>query len=486
VNVLVDNGGQHGAPVVYEDNPTYANLMGRIDHVAEFGALITNFTLIKPGALHRASGGYLLLDALELLRQPFAWDALKRAIRNGEVRLESIGQLMGITSTVGLEPEPLPLDGSKVVLFGERLLYYLLAALDPDFLELFKVIVDFEDDMDRSADSQALYARLVGSLAQKEGLRALDRGAVAHMLDHAARLSGDAEKLSMRMRPVVDLLREADFWAGSAGRAVTTVDDVRQAIDEQRRRAGRLNERMLEDIRRGTVLIDTEGERAGMVNGLSVVRLGEYEFGFPTRITARVRIGKGEVVDIEREVEMGGPIHSKGVLILAGFLGARYAPRAPLSLTASLVFEQSYGAVEGDSASLAELCALLSALAEVPIKQSMAVTGSVNQLGEVQAIGGVNEKIEGFFDVCRDRTLTGEQAVLIPASNAKHLMLRQDVVDAASAGKFRIVPVESVDEAMGILSGRDPAHLNGLVEARLTAFADAARAFSVRPPTATS
>jgi lon-related putative ATP-dependent protease len=484
VNVLVDNGGQQGSPVVYEDNPTYANLMGRIDHVAEFGALITNFTLIKPGALHHASGGYLLLDALEVLRQPFAWDALKRAIRNGEVRLESLGQLMGITSTVGLEPEPIPLDGSKVVLFGERLLYYLLAALDPDFLELFKVIVDFEDDMDRGADSQALYARLVGSLAQKEGLRALDRAAVAHVLDHAARLAGDAEKLSMRMRPVVDLLREADFWAGSAGRAVTTVDDVRRAIDEQRRRAGRLNERMLEEIRRGTVLIDTEGERAGMVNGLSVVRLGEYEFGFPTRITARVRIGKGEVVDIEREVEMGGPIHSKGVFILAGFLGARYAPRAPLSLTASLVFEQSYAAVEGDSASLAELCALLSALAEVPIEQSMAVTGSVNQLGEVQAIGGVNEKIEGFFDVCRDRTLTGEQAVLIPASNVKHLMLRQDVVDAASAGKFRIVPVESVDEAMEILSGRDAADLNGLVEARLTAFADAARAFSGRPPSA--
>jgi lon-related putative ATP-dependent protease len=485
VNVLVDNGGKRGAPVVYEDNPTYANLMGRIDHVAEFGALITNFTLIKPGALHRSSGGYLLLDALEVLRQPFAWDALKRAIRNREVRLESIGQLLGITSTVGLEPEPIPLDASKVVLLGERVLYYLLAALDPDFLELFKVIVDFEDSVDRSADSQALYARLVGSLARREGLRALDRRAVAHVLDHAARLAGDAEKLSVRMRPVVDLIREADFWAGSAGRSVTTVTDVQRALDEQRRRSGRLNERLLEEIRRGTVLIDTDGETVGLINGLSFVRLGEYDFGFPTRITARVRIGKGDVVDIEREVEMGGPIHSKGVLILAGFLGARYAQRTPLSLTASLVFEQSYGAVEGDSASLAELCALLSALAEVPIKQSIAVTGSVNQLGTVQAIGGVNEKIEGFFDVCRDRTLTGEQAVLIPESNVKHLMLRQDVVEAASAGTFRIIPIQSVDEAMEVLTGRDAAELDGLIEARLTAFAEAARAFSTRVPSST-
>lgn len=272
------------------------------------------------------------------------------AIRAKEIRIESVGQLLGLTATVSLEPEPIPLGSCKVVLVGERILYYLLAALDPDFLELFKVIVDFEDSMDRKAETHALYARLVGMLAQKEGLRALDRGAVARVLDHAARLAGDAEKLSVRMRPVVDILREADFWAGSAGRTVATAADVQTAIDAQLRRAGRIRERLLEAVRRDTILIDTRGESVGQVNGLCVVRLGEYDFGHPTRITARVRVGKGEVVDIEREVEMGGPIHSKGVLILAGFVGARYARRAPLSLAASLVFEQSYGSVEGDSA----------------------------------------------------------------------------------------------------------------------------------------
>jgi lon-related putative ATP-dependent protease len=481
VNVFVDNGGRSGAPVVYEDNPTYANLMGRVEHVAEFGALIADFTLAKAGALQRASGGYLILDAIKVLQQPHAWDALKRAIRGGEVRIESIGQLLGISTSVSLEPEPVPLDGCKVVLFGDRTLYYLLSALDPDFLELFKVIVDFEDSMDRGDGNQAVYARLVATIVRKEGLRPFDRGAVARVLEHAARLAGDAGKLSIRMRPVVDLLRESDFWAGRAGRAVATVADVEQAVAEQVRRASRLRERLLEEIRRETILIDTRGESVGQVNGLSVVRLGEYDFGYPTRISARVRVGRGEVVDIEREVELSGPIHSKGVLILAGFLGARFARNAPLSLSASLVFEQSYGAVEGDSASLAELCALLSALAEVPIRQSVALTGSVNQHGQVQAIGGVNEKIEGFFDVCRDRGLTGEQAVLIPRSNVKHLMLRPDVVAAAGEGRFRIVAVETVDEAMELLTGCAAGELNQLVEAKLAGFAETARAFLGTP-----
>jgi predicted ATP-dependent protease len=318
---------------------------------------------------------------------------------------------------------------------------------------------------------------LVATLARKEGLRPLDRGAVAGVLDHAARLAGDAEKLSVRMRPVVDLVREADFWAGEAGRAVTTAADVQAAIDAQVRRAGRIRERLLEEIRRGTILIDTEGAQVGQVNGISVLRLGEYELGHPTRITARVRVGRGELVDIEREVEMGGPIHSKGVLILAGFLGARYARRAPLSLAASLVFEQSYAAVEGDSASLAELCALLSALAEAPVEQALAVTGSVNQHGRVQAVGGVNEKIEGFFDACLGRGLRGDQGVLIPGSNVKNLMLRADVVEAVSAGRFRVLAVDTVDDAIELLTGLPSAEVNRRVEARLTTFAEDARAF---------
>lgn len=493
VNVLVDHGSTKGAPVVYEDHPTYANLIGRIEHVSRFGALVTDFTLLKPGVLHRARGGYLLLDALKVLQQPFAWDALKRALRSGQIRIESLGELLGVLPTVSLEPEPIPLDGTKVVLVGQRLLYYLLAALDPDFLELFKVIVDFEESMDRQPATNALYAKLVAGLVRKERLRPLDRSAVARVIEHAARLVEDAEKLSLHMRPVVDLLREADFWAGSAGATLVTAGHVQAAIEAQLRRAGRARERWLEAIQRQTILIDTTGEAIGQVNGLSVVQLGEHFFGHPSRITARARVGKGEVVDIEREVELGGPIHSKGVLILSGFLGTRYAAHAPLSLSATLVFEQTYAQVEGDSASLAEACALLSALADLPVTQRLALTGSINQLGQVQAIGAVNEKVEGFFDVCRERGLTGDQGVVIPRSNVKNLMLRRDVVEAVEAGRFRICPVTDVDEAVELLTGRpagarDAANrfpqgsVNALVEARLIAFAEAARAFIARAP----
>jgi lon-related putative ATP-dependent protease len=486
VNLMIDNGGKRGAPVVYEDNPTHANLVGRIEHVSQFGALVTDFTLIRPGALHGASGGYLLLDVLKVLQQPFAWEALKRAIRSREIRMESLGQMLGLVPTVSLEPEPIPLDSTKIVLLGERLLYYMLAALDPDFLELFKVMVDFEESMDRRPEAHALYATLIATLVRKEGLRALDRSAVARAIEHAARLAGDAQKLSVHMRPVVDLLREADFWAAAAGRVVATAEDVQAAIDAQLRRAGRVRERLLEAIRRDIILIDTAGEKVGQVNGLSVLQLGENPFGHPTRITARARMGKGEVVDIEREVELGGPIHSKGVLILGALLGARYAAHAPLSLSASLVFEQSYGSVEGDSASLAELCALLSAIADVPVRQSLAVTGSVNQHGQVQPIGGVNEKIEGFFDVCKERGLTGDQGVLIPRSNVNNLMVRRDVVAAVADGRFHVHAVGDVDEAIELLTGLpagtadaqghfEEGSVNAKVEARLLAFAEEAR-----------
>jgi lon-related putative ATP-dependent protease len=488
VNVVVDHSSSAGAPVVYEDNPTYQNLLGRVEHMAQMGALLTDFNLIKAGALHRANGGYLILDARELLLQPYAWEGLKRALQSSQVRIESPGQMLSVVSTVSLEPEPIPLD-VKVALVGERMLYYTLWQLDPDFADLFKVAADFEEQMDRSAESHLLYAQLIGTLARREGLRPFDRGAVARVIEHSARIEGDAEKLSTRMRSISDLLQEADYWAGKSGNEVISAADVQRAIDAQIRRSDRLRERMQEAILRETFLIDTEGENTGQVNGLSVAQLGDFAFGRPTRITAQVRMGKGEVVDIEREVELGGPIHSKGVLILSGFLGGRYAAERPLSLSASLVFEQSYGGVEGDSASSAELYALLSAIAEVPIKQSLAVTGSVNQHGQVQAIGGVNEKIEGFFDLCRARGLTGEQGVLIPTSNVKHLVLRQDVVDAVSGGQFHIYPVKFIDQGIEILTGRPAGErdeegnypegsINDLVEKRLGELAEKRSEFS--------
>jgi lon-related putative ATP-dependent protease len=487
VNVVVDRDAERGAPVVVEDRPTLPRLVGRVEHLAEFGALLADFTLIRAGALHRADGGYLLLDALELLRQPGAWDALKHALRAREVRIESLGQQLGMAATVSLEPEPIPLENLKVLLVGDRPLYYLLSAADAEFLELFKVVADFEEAIERGPESELLYARLLGTIARRERLRPLDRVAVAAVLEHAARLAADQAKLSVRMRPVADLLREADFLAAAAGREVTTGADVEAAIAAQLRRAGRVRDRLLEAIRREVLLVATDGRAVGQVNGLSVLSLGEHSFGHPVRITARARAGRGEVVDIEREVELGGPIHSKGVFILSGFLGARYAQEAPLSLSASLVFEQSYGPVEGDSASLAELCALLSALSGLPLAQSLAVTGSVNQAGGVQAVGGVNEKIEGFFDACRERGAAEGQGVLLPAANVQHLMLRQDVVEAVAAGRFRVVPVESVDGAMELLTGtpageRDergefPADsVNGRVEARLAKLAEGVRA----------
>jgi predicted ATP-dependent protease len=341
----------------------------------------------------------------------------------------------------------------KVVLMGDRTLYYLLLAYDPDFGELFKVAADFEEHIERTGDNDQLYAQLIATLARKEDLLPLDREAVARVIEHAARQIEDAERLSIHMESAVDLLREADHWARERGQSSVGAMDVQRAINARIRRSDRLRERLHEEIQRGTLLIDTSGEHVGQVNGLTVIDLGNYRFGQPTRITATARLGEGELVDIEREVEMGGPIHSKGVMILSSFLASRYSRTRPLSLSASLVFEQSYGMVEGDSASVGELCALLSVLSEAPVRQSLAITGSVNQHGRVQPIGGVNEKIEGFFDVCSVRGLDGGHGVVIPASNVKHLMLRQDVVDAAAAGRFHIYPVETVDQAVELLTG---------------------------------
>jgi lon-related putative ATP-dependent protease len=484
VNVLIDHGAQSGAPVIYEDNPTYDNLIGRIEHLAQMGALVTDFTLIKAGALHRANGGFLVLDAAKVLAQPFAWDALKRALRSREIRIESPGQAYSLVSTVTLEPEPMPL-AVKLVLVGDRQLYYLLHAYDPEFTELFKVQVDFDEELPRDAGSDLRYARLIATLARSEKLRPLDRFAVARVVEHGSRMAGDSAKLSVQTRDIVDLLREADYWAATRTRAVIATEDVQRAIDARWERSDRARSRLHEEIERGTLLIDTAGARVGQVNGLSVIQLGEFAFGMPHRITARVRLGAGKVLDIEREVELGGRLHSKGVLILSGFVAGRYAVNKPLSLSASLVFEQSYGGIEGDSASSAELYALLSALAEVPVAQSLAVTGSVNQHGEVQAIGGVNEKVEGYFDICSARGLTGSQGVLIPASNVSHLMLKQELVDAVAAGRFNVYPVATIDEGMEVLTGcvagergaddrYPPGTINCRVEQRLADFADRA------------
>ncbi len=452
VNALVSSPGAAAAPVIYEDNPIHPNLVGRIDQVAQFGTLVTSFMLIKPGALHKANGGYLVLDAVRVLTQPHAWESLKRALSSGQVRIESVGQAYGLVGTAALEPQPVPLS-LKVVMIGERRVYYLLKAMDPDFAELFKIAADFEDDVIRDAASVRQYARFIATLARGAGLRPLDRGAVGRLIDHSARLCGDGQRLSANRRQIADLLREADHVAAAAGRSIVSSDDIETALQAQIRRVDRLRGRIHDEILRGNLLISVEGARVGQVNGLSVVMLDDFMFAHPTRITATVRVGEAGVIDIEREVELGGAIHSKGVMILAAFLGARYSRSIPLSLSASLVFEQSYGGVEGDSASLAELCALLSDLATAPVRQGLAVTGSVNQFGDVQAIGAVNEKIEGFFDICKARGLSGEQGVLIPADNVKHLMLRQEVVTACAEGRFRVYAVRNVDEAIELLTG---------------------------------
>jgi lon-related putative ATP-dependent protease len=452
VNVLVDHGGAKGAPVVFEDNPTFQQLLGRIEYVSQMGTLVTNFLLVKAGALHQANGGYLVLDARKLLSQPFAYDGLKRALQSRELRIESLGQAYSLANTVSLEPEPIPLS-VKVVLIGERLLYYLLQSLDPEFPTLFKIAADFDDDVDRSDENTQLYARLLATLARRHSLRPLDRPAVARLIEEVAREAGDGDKLSARIRPVTDVMREADFWAGQSGSDVIGAAVVEQALEGRVQRSSRIRDRMQEEILRNTLFIDTEGKQVGQINGLAVLQIGDFRFGRPNRITARVALGSGKVIDIEREVELGGPIHSKGVFILSAYLAATYSSDEPLSLAASLVFEQSYSGVEGDSASCAELCALLSALADAPIDQSFAITGSVNQRGEVQAIGGANEKIEGFFDICQARGLTGSQGALIPSANVKHLMLRKDVREAVEQGKFRVFAIDDVDQAMEILTG---------------------------------
>lgn len=453
VNVMVtqaDNGSV--APVIEELNPTLANLVGRVEYLQMQGALVTNFRLIKAGALHRANGGTLLLDVRSLLTEPYSWFALKRALTRGEIVIEDVTRFIGLTTTVSLEPDPIPLN-VKIVLFGDRMLYYMLSSADPDLARHFKVLADFDDEFERTSENELLLARMIGGMAQQEGLKPLDRNAVSRVIEHAARLADDQQRLTLRVEFIRDLLTEVSHWAGMAGRKVATRDDVEHAINQQIVRVSRIRDLGKSMILRDIALIDTTGTQVGQINGLSVMALGGYAFGKPTRITCSVRPGAGRIIDIEREVELGGPTHSKGVLILSGYLTGRYGQDIPVSLNASLVFEQSYGGVDGDSASSTELYALLSALSLLPLRQDIAVTGSVNQLGVVQAIGGVNEKIEGYFDVCAARGLTGTQGVMIPASNVQHLMLRADVIDACKRGEFSIWPIETIDQGIALLTG---------------------------------
>ncbi len=453
INVIVSHHDETGAPVVLEINPTYYNLIGRIEHRAEFGTLVTDYTQIKGGALLRANGGYLVVDARALLRQPLAYDALKRALRHKEVRIEELTQQFSLIPTAGLSPQPIPLE-VKVVLIGDPFTYYLLYAYDDEFQKLFKVRADFASQMDWNAHNVLDVARFIRTRCAEENLPAFDLSAVARVIEHSGRLVEDQRKLTTRFAHVADIVYEAAYWAQQAGHPLVTGDDVQKAIDERRYRSSLVEERVREAIVTDVIMVDVTGEKVGQVNGLAVLVLGDYAFGKPSRITAKTFLGQAGVINIEREAKLSGRIHDKGMLILGGYLGSKYAQDKPLSLSATITFEQNYDGVEGDSASSTELYALLSALSGLPIKQGIAVTGSVNQHGEIQAIGGATAKIEGFFDICKEKGLTGDQGVILPEANIPNLMLREDVVQAVAAGQFHIYPVKSVDEGIAILTGR--------------------------------
>ncbi len=451
VNVVVKNEKDSGAPIVQLDHPTQGNLVGRVERIQQYGALLTDFTLIKAGALHRANGGFLLMDARKLLLQPFSWDSLKRALASKSIKIEAPNDESTFT-TISLDPEPIPLN-VKVILTGDADLFDLLSERDPDFSDYFKVEADFGILMDRTDENEIEYAKLIGSLSKKKKLRSLNKQAVARVIEYSSRLADDTEKLSAHITSIGDLLREADYWARKSKSNQIGKNHIEQAIEAQIYRNDRIKQAMLEQIDKGTILMDVTGSRVGQINGLVVYNFSRNSFGKPARITTQVRVGRGEFLNIEREVEMSGPIHSKGVLILQSLLANRFAKYSPVSLTASIVFEQSYGGVDGDSASSTEYYCLLSAISELPIKQNIAVTGSINQFGEIQPIGGVNEKIEGFFDVCNHNGLTGDQGVIIPRTNINNLMLREDILKAVDEGTFHVWAIDTVDDGIEILTG---------------------------------
>ncbi len=452
VNVLVDNSGLKGAPVVIETNPTFNNLMGRLEKEAYFGAVSGDFTMIRPGSLHKANGGYLVVRIDEILRNIMSWDSLKHSLTEKKIIIEDLAEHFGYISMKSILPEPIPLS-IKVVLIGENQHYHMLYSLDREFAELFKVKADFDSRMDLNAENLKQYSSTLCAVCGKESLRHMDKMAVAKIIEHSSRLAEDQKKLSTRFAEIVDIIREASYWAGTEGEKLIGAAHISKAIEQNEYRSNLIHERIKEVIERGILKIDTDGEAVGQVNGLSIIALGDINFGTPSRITASIAAGREGLIDIEREAKLSGPIHTKGVLILSGLMASRYATSVPLSLSARLVFEQSYEEVEGDSASSTEFYVLLSALADAPIKQGIAVTGSIDQKGAVQAIGGVNQKIEGFYEVCKAKGLTGKQGVIIPDSNVENLMLKEEVVEAIKKGKFTVYSVKNVDQGIEILTG---------------------------------
>ncbi|MDP2754114.1 MAG: ATP-binding protein [Nitrospirota bacterium] len=452
VNVLVNNKDCKGAPCIFESNPTYFNLFGRIEHKFQYGIALTDFSMIKAGSLHKANGGYIVIDALDLLRNIFAYDALKRAIRNKEVKIEDVWEQYRLISTTTLKPEAIPLD-VKVILVGNPYLYYLLYNLDEEYRELFKVKADFDSRMGRTEGNINKYASFVTTLCREEKLLSFDRAGVAKVVEFGSRLAEHQNKLSSRFSDIADILREASYWASKSNNNIVSDVHVHKAIDERIFRTNRIEEHLREMILEGTIIVDTKGEKVGQINGLAVIDLGDYSFGKPSRITAKTYAGKAGVVNIERETKMSGKIHEKAILIITNYLGSRYAAKKPISLSASITFEQLYDTIEGDSASCAELYALLSSISGVPLKQGIAITGSMDQNGEVQPVGGINEKIEGFFDLCRLTGVNGSQGVIMPTRNVKNLMLKKDVVEAVKDGKFFIYPIQRVDEGLEIITG---------------------------------
>jgi len=486
-NVIVDNSELKGAPVVFEENPTYANLFGRIEKEAQFGSFTTDFTLIKGGSIHKANGGYLVIPVDELLGNLLSYDGLKRALRNNRIVIEEAGERLGFISTKSLTPQPAPLN-VKVILVGNPFVYQALFTYDPEFREFFKVKADFDTTIERNKENMRRYASFVCTVCEKEGLRHLESLAIAKIVEYGSRLAEDQTKLSTRFAEVSDLIREANYYASQDGSKYVSAGHINKALEEKVYRSNLIQQKIVEMTQRGLILIDTSGAKTGQVNGLSVIGLGDFAFGRPSRVTASIALGREGVLDIEREAKMGGPIHTKGVLILGGYLAHKYAQDKPLSLSARLVFEQSYEGVEGDSASSTELYAILSALSGLPVKQNIAVTGSVNQRGEVQAIGGVNEKIEGFYELCKAKGVKGDESVMIPKSNVQDLMLKEEVVKAVASGRFHIYPVSTVDEGIEVLTGTragerrkdggfEPNTVNSKVDQRLRQMAESMAKF---------
>lgn len=476
VNIFVDNRATKGAPVIFETNPTYYNLFGKIEGKAQFGAITTDFTMIKSGAVHRANGGYLILQAADLFKDPYAWDTLKRTLKNSEARVENIGEQYRTVPTVTLKPEPIPVR-VKVILIGTPYIYSLLNAYDEDFRKLFKIKVDFDVEMDRTPENLKRYAAFICHICQNEGLIHFDPTGVARVVDYSSRLAEDKKKLSTRFNEIVEVLYEASAWAAIDGSASVTRDYVDKAIEQKVYRSNRVEEKLFSMIERGEILVDTRGAAVGQINGLSVLDVGDYIFGQPSRITARTYLGDEGVINIEREAKMSGHIHDKAVMILTGFLGERYAKDMPLTISASIAFEQNYGGIEGDSATCAELIALLSSISGIPIRQDLAITGSLNQHGHVQPVGGTTYKIEGFYHACKIKGLTGTQGVVIPCQNIDNLMLKPEVVEAVEQGKFHIYSAETIDDAIEIMTGIPAEEFHKKVKQSLKKMAETAREF---------